>query len=222
MISAIEKSMSSDLFSVSPSLSVTRKPADKTEEEKELGALFKAFRDEINSQFKAVRADICDRETEKDRFLKSGIAARAFTAVIKDFEREYAQIKRDENKLDYGDLEHFCLKLFQNRAIAEEIKSKYSFVFVDEYQDVNAVQEEIIRSVGGDSVFLVGDKKQAIYGFRGSCSDYFDKKFAELEKSSGALLLPHNFRSAENIIKFVNKTFSTVMTGERCGVDYAV
>ena len=222
MISAIEKSMSSDLFSVPPSLSVTRKPTDKTEEEKELGALFKAFRDEINSQFKAVRADICDRETEKDRFLKSGIGARAFTAVIKDFEREYAQIKRDENKLDYGDLEHFCLKLFQNRAIAEEIKSKYSFVFVDEYQDVNAVQEEIIRSVGGDSVFLVGDKKQAIYGFRGSCSDYFDKKFAELEKSSGALLLPHNFRSAENIIKFVNKTFSTVMTGERCGVDYAV
>ena len=140
MISAIEKSMSSDLFSVPPSLSVTRKPADKTEEEKELGALFKAFRDEINSQFKAVRADICDRETEKDRFLKSGIAARAFTAVIKDFEREYAQIKRDENKLDYGDLEHFCLKLFQNRAIAEEIKSKYSFVFVDEYQDTNAVQ----------------------------------------------------------------------------------
>lgn len=220
MQNALKKSIGSDIFSAQPPLTVTRKPTDKTEEEKVIGGLFKEFKDEVNSQYKAVRSDIGDRETERERFFKSGRIAKAFAAVLKDFEREYSAIKKEENKLDYGDLEHLTLKLFENRQVAEEIKKKYSLVFVDEYQDVNAVQEKIIDAVGGKNVFLVGDKKQAIYGFRGSNSDYFDEKFAQLEKNDGALQLPHNFRSAENIVNFVNKIFSSVMTETNCGVNY--
>lgn len=209
-----------DPFSPQPPLTITSKPKDKTEEEKETGGLFKEFRDGIKKQYDGIYKGICDRQTEKDYFFKSGEVAKAFASVLYDFEEVYTDIKKEENKLDYGDLEHLTLKLFENKEIAEEIRGKYSYVFVDEYQDVNAVQEKIISSVGGENVFLVGDKKQAIYGFRGSNSYYFDEKFSELEKSKGALRLPHNFRSAENIIKFVNRTFSYVMQEDNCGVDY--
>lgn len=220
MENALIACIKNDPFSPQPPLTITSKPKDKTEEEKETGGLFKEFRDGIKKQYDGIYKGICDRQTEKDYFFKSGEVAKAFASVLYDFEEVYTDIKKEENKLDYGDLEHLTLKLFENKEIAEEIRGKYSYVFVDEYQDVNAVQEKIISSVGGENVFLVGDKKQAIYGFRGSNSYYFDEKFSELEKSKGALRLPHNFRSAENIIKFVNRTFSYVMQEDNCGVDY--
>lgn len=220
MENALTACIGSDPFSPQPPLTITSKPKDKTEDEKEIGGLFKEFRDGIKKQYDGIYKGICDRQTEKEYFFKSGEVAKAFASVLYDFEEVYTDIKKEENKLDYGDLEHLTLKLFENKEIAEEIRGKYSYVFVDEYQDVNAVQEKIISSVGGENVFLVGDKKQAIYGFRGSNSYYFDEKFSELEKSKGALRLPHNFRSAENIIKFVNRTFSYVMQEDNCGVDY--
>ena len=53
-------------------------------------------------------------------------------------------------------------------------------MFVDEYQDVNLVQEELLGLVGGEEVFLVGDAKPAIYAFRGSRSRYFLQNTIEI------------------------------------------
>ncbi|MDE7439309.1 MAG: UvrD-helicase domain-containing protein, partial [Clostridia bacterium] len=144
MISTLDRVVGSDIFTPQPAICVTRKPVDKSEYEKALGEEFKKFKDGINSQYKAIRGDISDRQTERDRFFKSGITAKAFCAVMKDFDTAYTEIKRDENKLDYNDLEHLTLKLLENGEIKREVNSKYACVFVDEYQDVNPVPEEII------------------------------------------------------------------------------
>ena len=222
IVFTLENAVGRDIFAPQQSLCVTRKPADKTDAEKEAGEEFKKFRDGINARYKAVRGDISDRETERARFLKSGAAARAFAAVLRDFDAEYTAIKRDENKLDYNDLEHLTLALLSNGDIRRETGGKYACVFVDEYQDVNPVQEEIITRIGGADVFLVGDVKQAIYGFRGSRSLFFAEKYNRFEGGGGsALRLSNNFRSSDGVIDFVNRLFAGVMTSESCGIDYA-
>ncbi len=206
-----------------PTLTSLTKPRDTKNtpvEVKIAGDYFKGTKDELNRKYKAVRKDIADRDTEYARFIKSGELARAFASILLQFDDEFAAVKKDENKLDYNDLEHFSLELLSNEEVTREIHAKYKYVFVDEYQDVNPVQEEIISSIGGQ-IFLVGDVKQAIYGFRGSKSKFFSDKFDTFESQGGkALRIPTNFRSADGIIQAVNDMFSASMTPIICGFSY--
>ncbi len=222
MISALEQAENTDLFEPQPPLTVTRKPVDKTEEEKSAGEIYKKFREDVASGYKAVKGDLSDENTEREYFFKSGETAVAFAKILKDFDAEYTAIKREENKLDYNDLEHLTLGLLNNEEIRREIGCAYSCVFVDEYQDVNPVQEEIISLVGGENLFLVGDVKQAIYGFRGSKSLFFAEKYNRFENGGGsALRLSNNFRSSDGVLGFVNSLFARIMTEESCGFDYS-
>lgn len=210
------------IFSPQQPLTAKRKPVDRTDIEKLNGEVFKKFKDDLTALYKDVRGDISDAETEEERFLKSGAVAVAFAAVLKQFDEEYTSIKRDENVLDYNDLEHLTLALLKDEKVKKEINAKYSCVFVDEYQDVNPVQEEIISRVGGENVFLVGDVKQAIYGFRGSKSLFFAEKFDRFDGGDGnALRLSSNFRSSDGVLDFVNKLFGGIMTEQSCGFDYS-
>lgn len=219
---ALSQAQNGILFSPLPPLSVTRKPVIKNEEEKAADAAFKTFRDGIAKRYREAVGDIADEQTEREYFFKSGETAKAFARVLIDFDAEYSAVKRDENKLDYNDLEHLTLAVLSDDGIRAEINAKYSRIFVDEYQDVNPVQESIISLVGGGNVFLVGDVKQAIYGFRGSKSLFFAEKYNRFEGGGGkALKLSSNFRSSSGVINFVNALFSDVMTEASCGFDYA-
>lgn len=220
MLVALQTSKAGGVFAPSTPFTVTTKPQD-SDEDKEAGEQFKKFRDKLKKKYDAVRDGIADKQTEREIFLKSGRTVAAFSSLLLDFDSEYAAIKRDENKLDYNDLEHLTLQLLQDKNLRQEINSKYKYVFVDEYQDVNPVQEEIISSLGQE-VFLVGDVKQAIYGFRGSKSAFFSKKFKDFDSGAeNALELSSNFRSSAAILNFVNELFSEVMRKDSCGFDYA-
>ena len=222
MLTTLENAKDSDIFAPQQPLTVSRKPTDKTDEEKATGEKYRAFREDIASRYKDVRGDISDRQTELEYFLKSGEVAIAFAEILKDFDAEYTAVKRDENKLDYNDLAHLTLELLNNAEVRREINAAYSCVFVDEYQDVNPVQEEIISLVGGENVFLVGDVKQAIYGFRGSKSLFFAEKYNRFEGGHGsALRLSNNFRSSDGVLDFVNSLFTDIMTANSCGFEYS-
>lgn len=222
MVETLEKASHSGIFAPVLPLTAKRKPRDTTDEDKAAGAIFKEFKDDINDRYKSIRADICAEEIEKLRFFESGKTAIALAEVLKQFDAEYTAVKRDENKLDYGDLEHLTLELLSDKDVRREINEKFTCVFVDEYQDVNPVQEEILTRVSGGSTFLVGDVKQAIYGFRGSKSLFFAEKFERYKGGEGsALRLSNNFRSSDGVIDFVNCLFSDIMTERTCGFDYS-
>lgn len=219
MISAIDAAASGGIFADKPPLNSTRKPAD-AQNEKSVGEQFKKFKDSLSKRYSALCGDFESMDLERARFIESGAVASAFSRLVLQFDAEYSLVKSDENKLDYNDLEHLTLKLLENEAVRSEINGGYKYVFVDEYQDVNPVQEEIISALTGET-FLVGDVKQAIYGFRGSKSVFFSKKFSAFEKSGGrALKLSSNFRSADAVLDFVNGLFSQIMRADNCGVDY--
>ena len=219
MLCALKTYETVGLFGAKPALTVTAKPRDAADD-KEAGASFKDFKNSLKDKYDALCPDIDTEENERVKFFKSREVATAFSNVLLQLDREYAAVKADENKLDYNDLEHLTLQLLSDEGIKKEINSGFKYVFVDEYQDVNPVQEEIISSLCGET-FLVGDVKQSIYGFRGSKSVFFTKKFENFEKGHGnALKLSSNFRSSDGVINFANGLFSKLMRPDTCGVDY--
>lgn len=209
------------IFAEKQTFTTTKRPTKVCEADVDASEKFKAFRDNVKKIYDSFFGEYDSKETERNAFFESGKVAIAFSKVLLQFDREYAAVKREENKLDYNDLEHLTLELLKNEKVCEEIKSRYKFVFVDEYQDVNPVQEEIITSLGGE-VFLVGDVKQAIYGFRGSKSLFFAEKYDSFKNGEGtALRLSNNFRSSDGVLNFCNRLFSSAMREEVCGFNYS-
>ena len=161
------------------------------------------------------------REGEREKFYAAGRVAAALSGAVLAFSEAYAEEKRRAGALDFADLEHKCLALLENPQVRAEVAGRYTHVFVDEYQDVNPVQERILSLVAGKNVFMVGDAKQSIYGFRGCSSAFFTQKFERLSAEGRALTLNANFRSRTAVLDAVNRIFSKVMTRENGAVDYA-
>ena len=149
-------------------------------------------------------------EEEAARFADACARSAALGDLLLAYDDAYARAKREAGVLDYNDLEHFALRLLHDEEVLREVRQKYRVVFVDEYQDVNPIQEQLLAQLAGDELFLVGDAKQAIYGFRGSRSRYFTQKTQTLPVS---LVLSSNFRSAPAVLEAVNRVFAALFEG---------
>ncbi|MBR4942609.1 MAG: UvrD-helicase domain-containing protein, partial [Clostridia bacterium] len=208
---------------VKPKFSQNRAPkngdtAEKAYRRKRLETLKKKILKIVESELPKTK----DRKTELEKFLQSGYTAKALSVYLLKFDEKYEKAKLERGVLDYNDLEHKALDLLKNEELVAQLQDKYRYVFVDEYQDVNLVQEELITRLSGKNLFLVGDVKQAIYGFRGSKSRFFVEKQAEF-KAAGEepLFMSSNFRSSDAVLDAVNAQFSLAMTPKTCSIDYA-
>ena len=165
---------------------------------------------------------LTDSQTDKETMLSLERDAKCIVELLSEFIENYTKAKREENLLDFSDLEHLALKVLEDQTVLETLKAKYKYIFFDEYQDVNGVQEEIISRLSTDNVFMVGDLKQSIYGFRGSRAEFFVEKLNTMpQKGQKTLSLNHNFRSANAVIDMVNDIFTHSMTMESSGVNYS-
>ena len=138
--------------------------------------------------------------------------------VTKDFAQKFAEAKRERGIIDFADMEHFALKIFDDAPeVAATYRDKFKFIMVDEYQDTNGVQEAIVQKISrGDNLFLVGDVKQSIYRFRLVDSANFKDKM----NSYRCINLSKNFRSREKIICAVNEIFKRLMNKRATEIDY--
>ena len=110
-------------------------------------------------------------------------AEQIFSAVTL-FEEHYAMLKKESGVADYADIEHWVLSLILDKDTAEptpvarEIGSRFDYIMVDEYQDANEVQDTIFKTVSRneENLFVVGDVKQSIYGFRQAMPELFLKR----------------------------------------------
>ncbi len=162
-------------------------------------------------------------------------AMDALLALASEFERAYNAEKNRRAVLDYSDLEHLTLRLLVDRETgaptpaARELSGRFAEIMVDEYQDVNAVQELIFRAVsrGERNLFLVGDVKQSIYRFRLADPGLFLDKYARYAPASEAapgaprrIALQENFRSRRPILEAVNLVFGSIMSRGLGELDY--
>jgi len=150
--------------------------------------------------------------------------AREFTAAFSDAKHELGMV-------DFHDLEQSALRLlWDNQAnrptpIALQWRKKLRFVFVDEYQDINAAQDKIIEALCREGAqanrFLVGDVKQSIYRFRLANPRIFQAYLDTWHGDHGqTIALVENFRSREGVLQFINSLFGLVMQGEVAAVPY--
>lgn len=170
-------------------------------------------------------AQIWARGMEKEALLiqrQAPLIAELFSAV-RDFSVRFAALKRDQSVIDYEDMMQLSLSLLRNEEIALEYRRRFRYVFMDEYQDCNAVQEEIMKAVANPgALFLVGDVKQSIYRFRSAEPALFIRRYnAYADPGKGCRIdLNANFRSAEGVIDAVNNMFSRLMSAESAELDY--
>ncbi|MDR2201854.1 MAG: UvrD-helicase domain-containing protein [Clostridiales bacterium] len=148
--------------------------------------------------------------------------ARVLVGLVRDVKTCYVKLKKKRALVDYSDLEYFAAAILRDEAAKKEIAAKYKYVFIDEYQDVNPLQESIINALDTRK-FFVGDVKQSIYGFRMCDPSIFTAKRESYQKNGGGkvISLNSNFRSAAPILEFCNRVFDAAMTKEFGGVDYA-
>ncbi|WP_430869453.1 helicase-exonuclease AddAB subunit AddA [Dellaglioa algida] len=142
--------------------------------------------------------------------------------VIGLFSDAFTKEKRQRHMLDFNDLEHLALDILTRDSETSvqtrtALQAKYNEVLVDEYQDTNQLQEAILTRIttkNPGNMFMVGDVKQSIYGFRLADPGLFlskDKAYKEDDSQGNRIILAENFRSVENVTAFTNLIFTQIM-----------
>ena len=119
----------------------------------------------------------------------------------------YEAGKRHRNLIDFEDLLELAIRLFQTEGwAAEEFAARYRAFTVDEYQDVNLLQETLLRGWVGerDDLCIVGDDYQAIYGFTGATPDYL-LEMPQLFPGTKVIRLETNYRSTSEVLAVANR-----------------
>ena len=138
--------------------------------------------------------------------------------LLGDFYAFYENRIKSGALLDFDDLQERTLRLFSRRPqTLDNYRKKFRRVMVDEFQDVNGLQKKIIYLLarpGEGRLFIVGDPKQAIYGFRGGDVEVFHEAQKEIVENSGRLFyIRKNYRSNPELVEFTNGYFSRYSNG---------
>ena len=163
--------------------------------------------------------------------------ARALSDLSCRFLQYFGSKKRENNVIDFVDLEHFALKIlarkeedgsYSPRRAAVQYRQYFDEILIDEYQDSNDVQELLLRIIstedeGKYNRFMVGDVKQSIYKFRLARPEIFMKKldtYRPFDLERERIDLDSNFRSRSEVLSSVNDVFDRLMRREIGGVEY--
>jgi ATP-dependent helicase/nuclease subunit A len=155
--------------------------------------------------------------------------------LVKEFAERFRQAKLEKGLVDFSDLEHYCLQILRHpdstleklipSDAALDYRAQFVEVLVDEYQDVNMVQESILQLVTKEheqtgNLFMVGDVKQSIYRFRLAEPFLFLSKYKRFtpdgRKTGLKIDLSRNFRSRTEVLDGTNFIFKQIM-GETVG-----
>lgn len=225
----------------------TRTAAEKKKEQYDLFCSNKLFTYEILSDFIVSESnfykyqtgidDIQKRSAEdsKKYIEKCKVFNSANGAKVKDcinriftiagnWAKQFEDYKRTNNLLDFDDLEAKFLELLDKKAVQDDIKNSVKYLFVDEFQDSNPIQLEIFKKLSDlvqEKSYWVGDRKQAIYGFRGSDSSLTTnllKSFpAPIPKQTSGFvpnadgctsqLIDTSYRSVRSLVELANEVF---------------
>ena len=182
----------------------------------------KAMRSSINKLLQDTRKKYLFSNQDKisrDFRLSSQIASLTYDILIK-FHHKYNEEKLNRGVCDFADMPLYMIKLLRNEdgsytEYADQLAQSFDAVYIDEYQDVNEIQNDIFTIVGRDHRFMVGDIKQSIYAFREAEPSIFKNykhSFKEYQKgdprpasnSGNTIFMSENFRCDPSVIDFTN------------------
>jgi ATP-dependent helicase/nuclease subunit A len=164
-----------------------------------------------------------------------------FLSLVEEFGARYSQAKDDEGGLDFSDLERLTLRVLRDTGaatlspspVAKFYHQQFQHVLVDEYQDINEVQDAILTLISREclaphrkitpNLFCVGDVKQSIYRFRLAEAQRFLQRrenYSQLNSHGLLVDLQQNFRSRAPLLEAINGVFEKLMTAEAADLNY--
>ncbi len=145
--------------------------------------------------------------------------------LVEKFSLQLTKAKDREGRLEFDDLQRLALDVLTADG-GETYRGRFKYILVDEYQDINELQNSIIRSLGRpdekfpgrvNNVFMVGDVKQSIYRFRLAEPEIFQNLYLAADPAAkaglGRIDLADNFRSRREVIDAVNAVFTAILRG---------
>ncbi|EOH98457.1 helicase-exonuclease AddAB, AddA subunit [Enterococcus haemoperoxidus ATCC BAA-382] len=220
-------------FEISKTVTFERYPTVRAEDYKEIAAQAKNLREQNKKAINDIISNLFTLSPEqmKEILEQSQPLVQEMAKVGKAFIDSYSKQKLRKGLVDFNDLEHFTLAILaKNEAgvwLASEAsnyyREKFDEVLVDEYQDINRLQETILYwlrrpTAEEGNLFMVGDVKQSIYSFRLADPTLFIEKYNQYgqNKDGKRIVLAENFRSRKNVLDFTNLVFEQLMD-ERVG-----
>lgn len=124
-----------------------------------------------------------------------------------NFMREYEQVMKQNNALDFDDLLIKTLELFKTSTeVREKYQHNFRYILIDEFQDTNNVQYDLVKLLADyhKNIFAVGDEDQSIYSWRGASVGNIQRFLKDFSNST-LYKLEQNYRSTKSIIDCANK-----------------
>ncbi len=195
---------------------------------------FKENKKQLSEILKGLCELFCDTSDVMQNVINQNHAAvKLLIEIITKYGERLFEAFRTENSFTFYNMEQLALNLLCEykdgeiiiRDEAQELCNRYDEVLVDEFQDVNDLQNMLfyVLSNREEKLFVVGDVKQSIYGFRGSNPDNFLNKkntYTPINEAfdgqAKKIILSDNFRSRKGVCDAVNFFFACFMAGQ-CG-----
>ena len=186
---------------------------------------FKQQRSEIREQIRELQKKYCTRTVAQHAQDLSRL--QPLMQELVRLTLRYGEMLRVEKQrldiIDFNDMEHLTLALLADEGVACELQQMFDQILVDEYQDINEVQEAILSRLAAQcNLFVVGDVKQSIYRFRLAEPALFLDKYRRYGELAGGrrIDLNLNYRSTRSIIHGVNFIFSQLMREQATEIEY--
>lgn len=175
---------------------------------------FKKCRKLLQDNEDKLAAELYDEAVLLNDLQKQKPLIDKLSEICLDYRNYYAQAKQEMKYIDFDDMEHLALEIIKanNGQIAKRYQEHFYEIMVDEFQDSNAVQNELITLISKhNNVFRVGDIKQSIYGFRHAKPDIMRNLMNNVGEHDEIIYLSNNYRSQKNIIDFNNVVYENLM-----------
>ena len=185
-----------------------------SEDQKEWKKKYGKLRDQIKALIKDTAAGL--KLDEEKLTLEFGVMQyhlRGLAALVQRTHHYFSQYKLQQNVMDFNDLEQMTLAILRQEEYRDHLQQEYDHIFVDECQDVSAVQDAILQNIHGEQscLFMVGDVKQSIYRFRLADPTLFLHRMRTYSDDENArerrIFLQKNFRSRTNVLDATNRVF---------------
>lgn len=158
-----------------------------------------------------------------DSIFKTKTYVQVIIRIIQSLDKKISKYKYENDLYDFVDISKMAIKLVkENDNIRGEILTFFKEILVDEYQDTSDLQEEFIKTISHDNLYMVGDVKQSIYRFRNANPNIFRYKYNRYAKGLGGIKIDllKNFRSREEVLSNINLIFDYIMSDLIGGADY--
>ena len=185
----------------------------------------KERKESISEKLKSIK-DLCNYDSEADMkecLLTTKPYVETIVFILKNYYTKIEEYKFEKDIYEFNDIAMMAIEILDKNAdVCNEIKFSLKEILVDEYQDTSDLQENFIKHIENNNVYMVGDIKQSIYRFRNANPYIFKNKYDNYSLNNGGIKidLNKNFRSRNEVLMNINLMFDYVMNNDIGGAEY--